>query len=220
MSKVIVRPMLNSDIPAVVPMEHDAWHQYYSQYPIYQVIKDSVTLEGLTKDWEEFLELSRQTTGPLVVGQDRQAFVATVDGKVAGVGAVSSYVEGKWPEVDALLRGADGKVRKTAKFQELYVHQSMRGKGLGHHLSITRADAMLEKGYAAIFLTTYADAELTTVFHEKNGLKKVHEYMSMQTYADGKRARIGCFLDKDLHAYRERLNTDLQKKIAAGKALA
>lgn len=219
MSRVTIRPLLDTDIAVVAQMEHAAWHQYYSQYSIYEIIKDSVSLEGLLKEWREFLEPANQTTGPLIVGQDRHALVAIVQGQIAAIGAVSGYVQGKWPEVDAMLRSPGGALQKTAKFQELYVRPNMRGKGLGHHLSIARADLMLEKGYSAIFLTTFADAHRTIDFHEKNGLAKVHEYMSLQTYDGNKQVRIACFLDKNLQAYRDRLANELTAKIGAGKAL-
>ena len=216
---LIIKELTKQDVSAVVRIQNESWHQYYSQYPIYSVIKETVTEESLAEDWNRFLSDSTAEHSSLVVGSDRCAFVALVDAAIVGVAAASSYVEGKWPPVDELLRGADGKLTKTAKFQELYVKAEMRRYGVGRHLSVARADAMLAKGYSAIFLATYADAHLTTEYHLKNGLKLVHEYMSLQTFSEGRKVKIACFLDPDLLGYRNRLQAALQEGTNKGRVL-
>lgn len=214
-----IRPLQESDLPEVVRIEHQAWHEYYQQYPLYQLIKDSVTEKILFEDWRKFLTTGTASHTSLVVGDERKAYIALLDGDVVGVGAVSSYVEGRWPPVDELLRGPDGKVRKTAKFQELYIKPEMRRHGVGRYLSLARADYMLSRGYSALFLTTYADAYKTNEYHLKNGLKLVHEYMSIQTFANGERAKIACFLEPDLKAFRDRILAALAANVEKGKAL-
>ena len=201
-------------------MQLQAWHEYYKQYPFYKIVASSVTLESLRRDWQLFIEAAPAQAGALISGGDKQAFVAVYNRAIVGVGAVSAYIEGKWPQVDQLLHRLHGGLPKVAKFQELYVDAKMRGCGIGHHLSIVRADAMLELGYSAIFLTTYADAHKTNEFHQKNNLQRVCDYMSLQTFADGQRVSIACFLNTDLRAYRDAIARDLDRRIALGKALS
>lgn len=214
-----IRPLIESDLPEVVNIEHASWHEYYCQYPIYKIIKSSVTESILLDDWKKFLAEGTPQLTSLIVGQMRRAYVAILGGKIVGVGAVSSYVENKWPVVDELLRQPDGNIKKTAKFQELYIKPEVRRHGIGRHLSIVRADYMLKHGCQALFLTTYADATKTNEYHLKNGLTKVHEYLSLQTYENGARAKIACFLDPDLKSYRDRLVNVLKLKIATGETI-
>ncbi len=216
----IIKPLEAEYIDALVQMEHAAWHEYYQQYPIYALIKDSVTIESLTADWHEFISEERDTSGPLITGQDRKAYIALLeDETILGVGAVSAYKEQTWPEVDALLQTPEGAITKTAKFQNLYINHAHRGSAVGHYLGVVRADYMLEKGYEACFLTTYLDADKTTKYHLKNGMELVHHYESKQTYGPNQeRATIGCFLNKDLRALRDTWQAYIDTKQAAGKA--
>lgn len=214
-----IRPLIESDLPEVVNIEHASWHEYYCQYPIYQIIKGSVTEAILLDDWKKFLAQGSPQQTSLVVGHTRHAYVAILNGEVVGVGAVSSYVENKWTAVDELLRQPDGRIKKTAKFQELYIKPEVRRHGIGRHLSIIRADYMLQHDYEALFLTTYADAEKTNEYHLKNGLTKVHEYLSMQVYENGERVKIACFLDLDLKNYRDRLEQVLKYNIETGQTI-
>lgn len=203
MNNLTIRPMSTADIPAVVPVEHAVWHAYYRQYPFYDTIADSVTPESLTQDWQAFFADSGDTS--LVTGHDRVAFVACDGEKIVGVAAASAYVPGKWPVVDDMLRRPDGSLTRTAKFQNLYVDAAYRGRGIGKQLSLARADAMLAKGYEALFMTAFDGAMKTISFHRKNGLQQVHAYESLQSFKDGQHMRILCFLHKDLKAWREKL---------------
>lgn len=212
--------MTPADIPAVVPMEHRVWHDYYRQYPFYDTIAESVTHESLTQDWNAFFTpedtADRQSvsacegeTAPqptLVTGHDRVAYVACEGDTIVGVAAASAYVEGKWPAVDALLRKPDGSLTKTAKFQNLYIDAAYRRQGIGKLLSRARAGAMLEKGYESLFITVFDGATHTIAYHEKNGLTQVHEYESLQTFKDGRHLRILCFLHQDLREWNHALN--------------
>jgi len=200
-----IRPLRVDDLVDVVELEYLAWHDYYQQYSIYSLIKDSVTREGLFASWKQFISSGGGESSRMVVGGDRRAFVALLEDKLVGVAAASSYVEGKWPVVDELLRGVDGSITKTSKFQELYISPEVRGLGVGKRLSIARADAMLKEGYRALFLTTYAAATRTNQYHLKNGLEHVHEYQSIERFKDGKRVQIACFFHPNLEQYRDDL---------------
>ena len=221
MSELEIRPLEEGDIGAVARMQHHGWHDYYAQYSFYPIVRRSVTVTGLESEWREFLRAGSGTgAGPLIVGRERQAYVAVEGSRICGVAAVSSYVEGKWPPVDALLRQPDGHLRPTAKFQELYITPDLRGAGIGHYLTIARADWALARGYEAIFLTTFGGATKTITFHQKNGLKLVHEYQSMQQYEGGLRVPIVCFLDLDLAAFRARMAGALEEKLRSGRGRA
>jgi hypothetical protein len=75
---------------------------------------------------------------------------------------------------------------------------------------------MIEKGYQAIFMTTYKDAFKTNQYHEKNGMKHIYDYTSLQTYDDGKKADISCFLNQDIKAYRDDLKRYIDQKLSQG----
>jgi|GEM_PF-3292414 len=216
-----VRTLQEQDIDALSDMEVAAWHEYYSQYEeLYGIIKDSVTTENVAKDWRAFLEGANEYEGKMVTGDDRKAYVALHDGQPIGIGAVSAYKHGVdvWAPVDDYIRREDGTLPKMAKYQNLYVQADHRGKGVGHYLNIARADYMLAKGYEAIFLAPYADATKTMHFHNKNGLKTVHEYMSLSSFADGKRVKIACCVNLSLRDMRDHWQKQLDAKIAQGKA--
>jgi len=205
-----IRPLTEGDLREVVELQFRSWHEYYRQYPVlYNTIKNSVTEASLLEGWQVFTGQRSAGEARMVIGDERRAYVAVLDGEIVGAGGVSSYVEGKWPVVDELLRRADGELRKTAKFQELYIKPEIRRHGIGRQLSIARADTMLNSGYESLFLTTYAEAEKTNDYHLKNGLKKVHEYMSMEQFEGGARVKIACFLHLDLLEYRNRLQAKL-----------
>lgn len=215
---IIIREMKASDIPAIVGMEHEAWHEYYSQYEFYDVIKSSVTQQSIADDWSEFISNESQTSGPLITAGDRYAYVALLDGQPIGVGACCAYKENTWIPIDDILRQENGNIRKAAKFQNLYIHPKHRGKGVGHHLAIVRADKMLDLGYEALFMTTYADATRTNQYHLKCGMKHIYDYESLQSYKSGEKAMISCFLHEDLRGYRDDFAAYLEKRIAEEKA--
>lgn len=208
------------DIERVSLMQYSAWHEYYSQYvDLYRVISGAVTQKGLHNEWTAFLDPTVRSDSGLISGGDKHAFIALIDDEVVGVGAVSAYVEGKWPEVDNILRLENGELPKVAKFQDLYISADRRGSGLGHQLTLVRADTMLSLGYSAIFLTTYADAHKSNQFHLKTNLTRVHDYISMQTFAEGQRVKIACFLNTDLKNYRDCLEQHLLNRVKQGKIL-
>ncbi len=202
---LLLRPMAPDDIPDVVAMEHTAWHEYYRQYhALYDLIQESVTPESLTKDWQAFFGISSNgDKTSMVIGQERCAYVAEYQGKIAAVGAASAYRRHVWPEVDALLEQPDGTTLKPAKFQELYVAPTLRKQGIGHALAYLRGMHMLHAGFNALFLTVYADAEKTIQYHLKNGLKQVHSYPSLQRFKEGKTVEIACFLHPSLQSYTD-----------------
>jgi GNAT superfamily N-acetyltransferase len=205
MNDITVRPLEDPDIPAVAEMEVAAWHEYYSQYTeLYDIIQDSVTLEGQIKEWTNFIGAG-EADNKMITGDDRRAFVALIEDQPVGIGAVSSYTYGVevLKSVDEHLQNEDGSSPKIAKYQNLYVHQDHRGKRIGAHLNIARADYMLEKGYTGMYMAPYADATKTMAYHTKNGLEKVHEYMSLSTYRNGQRAKIACMVNLDLQTMRD-----------------
>jgi len=204
-----IRSLRKDDLERVVELQFYSWHEYYQQYSIYDLIKDSVTRDSLRAGWQPFLGAGSAEGSRLVIGAERRAFVAVLAKEIVGVGAASSYVEGKWPVVDSLLKDSQGRIEKTAKFQELYILPELRSHGLGRRLSLVRAEIMLDLGYKALFLTTYAEAEKTNQYHLKNGLEKVHEYMSIEKFKDEKRVKIACFLHRDLEKYRNSLKAKL-----------
>lgn len=203
------------DIDAVTKMEVAAWHEYYSQYEtLYDVIKNSVTHETVSKGWHDFLKAEDGYEGKMVTGNDRAAYVAFYKGQPVGIGAVSAYKHGVdvWNPVDDYIRQQDGSLPKLAKYQNLYVGADHRGQGVGHHLNIVRADYMLDRGYTGLFLAPYADATKTMEFHRKNGLEHVHDYMSLSTYKDGKSVKIACCVNLDLRAIRAHWQKQLAGK--------
>jgi GNAT superfamily N-acetyltransferase len=215
MQTFIIKPLSVEEIDAVAEMEYDAWHSYYRQYAIYDLIAESVTLEGIKEEWQNFISTDKETKGPLISGEDRKAYIAvSAQGEILGIGAASSYKEKTWPEVDKLLRKNDGTLKKTTKFQNLYINQNHRGSGIGHYLSIARADYMLDLGYEACFLTTYLDATKTIEYHKKNGMQLVHQYESIQTYGNNQKVLIACFLNDDLQALREFWQEYIDRKIS------
>jgi GNAT superfamily N-acetyltransferase len=205
MNSIVIRPLEKQDIKTVAAMEVAAWHEYYSQYAdLYEVIRDSVTLEGQIKEWHNFISAD-EADNKMITGDDRRAFVALIDDEPVGIGAVSAYTYGveTLKPVDDYLQNEDESCPKIAKYQNLYVHQDHRGKRIGAHLNIARADYMLDKGYTGMYIAPYADATKTMAYHTKNGLEKIHEYMSISTYRNGKRAKIACMLNLDLQAMRD-----------------
>lgn len=216
MKSIDIVPLEEKYIPEVVEMEYEAWHDYYQQYDIYNVIKSTENKEEIEKNWREFISDSKDTKGPLIAGSLRKAYIALIDGKVVGVGAVTSFKENTWPRIDRILKKEDGTIKKTAKFQNLYIHKDYRGNLIGHFLTLVRCDYMLEKGYEAIFMTTYSDATKTNEYHKKNGMNHIYDYESLQTYEGGKKVSISCFLNDNLQAYRDDAEIYINKKIAAG----
>lgn len=205
MSDITVRPLKAKDILAVAKMEVDAWHDYYSQYTaLYDIIQDSVTLEGQIKEWGNFIS-SDKADNKMITGDNRRAFVALLDDRPVGIGAVSAYTYGieALKPVDEYLKNEDGTYPKIAKYQNLYVHKDHRGRRIGAHLNVARADYMLGNGYTGMYIAPYADASKTMAYHTKNGLEKVHEYMSISTFRNGQRAKIACMVNLDLQAMRD-----------------
>ena len=199
-----IRPLEHSDIDAIAKMEMAVWHDYYRQYPFYDLVCDSVTPENIAQSWASFLDSQRPYSGGMVTGDDRCAFAAWQDAAPIGVAAASAYRPDTWPEVDQLLTDRFGALPKLAKFQNLYVAPAARGQRIGTHLALVRARTMLERGYTGLFLTTFADAHRTNAYHQKQGLERVHTYLSLQRYKGGARVPIACFLHTDLHALHDR----------------
>lgn len=221
MTDYSLKQLEESDIEATAAMQHEAWHQYYSQYPdLYALIKSSSSLEDIQNDLKTFT--GNQQNNSMVTGDDGLAYIVLHSGKPVGVGAVSAYKHGVpvWKPVDDYIKHDDGSLPRLAKYQSLYVDADYRGKGIGHYLNIARADYMLGKGYTGIFLAPFADATKTMAFHAKNNLYHVCDYMSLSTYgADHQRVKIACFVNTDLAGMRDHWQKQLDEKLSAGKAV-
>lgn len=203
MPKIVIRPLEVGDIAALAPVECAAWHDAYQSYDFYAAVAPSVTEEKVAKNWRDFLsaEEDEAHTLGLVSGGDRVAMVALDGKRMVGAGAASSYKEGVWQPVDALLKERNGgALPKVAKFQSLYIDPQYRGQRIGPQLGVARAKMLLAKGYTQMMTTTYAEAAHANAYHAKHGLEKVYAYDSHTQYAGGVRVKIACWLHEDLEA--------------------
>lgn len=187
-------------------MEHEAWHEYYSQYHFYEYIKDTASIEMIKQNWLDFVS-GNIAENAMITGQEKRCYIALdANENIIGEAALTSYKENVWNEADDYFRKNNaGKLPKILKLQNLYISPNYRGLGLGHYLALVRLDYAIANGYQAVFMTTYKDATKTNEYHLKNKMQHLYDYESLQSFKDGKRLAISCFVNPDIQSYRSNI---------------
>lgn len=88
--------------------------------------------------------------------------LATVDGKLAGCGALRPMDNADYPN--------------AAEMKRLYVRKAFRGFGLGRQLAEALLDAARRAGYACVLLDTLDDMEAARALYEDLGFEEIPPY--------------------------------------------
>ncbi|MBV1928360.1 MAG: GNAT family N-acetyltransferase, partial [Gammaproteobacteria bacterium] len=191
----------------VSDLHYHSFHHAYKQTPdLYETI-GNCDKDSFIDEWKNFLHDANSKNG-LITGGERVAYYAELNGLIVGAGAISSYVEGKWPNVDKVLAENERRTSSVAKVQNLYIDPDYQRLGIGSALKLSLINHIARKGYETVFTTTYADSEGANTYQSGNNLQLVDTYESMQTFENGKRAQISCFVG-DLEELQDHLKERL-----------